>query len=113
MRTVHIRKVYSKESHIKKPEHGYAPVYSIGDYRDHRLDVTVHMTPELRSRPTVRKALLRHEIRESKVLAKGKSTASQKERKKSVKVAHRQVRRKDPEYFKGKKGIRLYGKKFF
>jgi len=85
-----VKKVYSKESHTKKPEHGYAPVYSYGKREGNEFRVTIHMTPELKKHPKIRNDHIRHEIREAKLLAKGVSVAK----------AHKQVRRQDPDYFK-------------
>jgi hypothetical protein len=99
---VTIRKVYSKQSHTQKPEHHYAPVYSIGSHRKNSFDVVVHMTPELRNRPAVRKAFLRHETREAKLLAEGKS----------VHQAHMRVRRQDPKYLKKSSSVKRLGPKW-
>jgi hypothetical protein len=90
MPQVHTKKVYSKESHSKKTEHGLAPVYSIGIRTRNAFEVVTHMTPELRSHSQERKALLRHEQREAKLLAQGKS----------VQAAHREAASKDPEWLK-------------
>jgi hypothetical protein len=89
---VTIHKVYSKESHTKKPEHYYSPAYSTGDLnrKEKTLDVTIHLTPELRNKPQVRKALIRHETREAYLIASGKP----------ISKAHRIARRQDPDYSK-------------
>jgi hypothetical protein len=87
--------VYDKTSHFRKGN--YAPVKSVGVVRnkDNKLvSVVIHMTPELRKHPSERKALLRHESREAKLIAQGKS----------VHYAHRQAANKDPQYIKGEKG---------
>jgi len=91
-RTVTIKKIYDKVSHFKK--HDYAPVHSQGIYKDGVFAVTVRMTPELRSHSTERNVLLKHEKREAKILATGKS----------VDYAHRVAASKDPEWLKGEKG---------
>jgi hypothetical protein len=95
MAIVKIKKVYDKTSHFRKGN--YAPVISIGyiDEKKQSIDVTVHMTPELRKHPTERAVLLRHETREAKLLAEGKS----------VHYAHRQAASKDPQYLKGEQGL--------
>jgi len=97
-RKVSIKKVYSKESHIKKSEHGYAPIYSVGYYNKKSFNVTIHMTPELRNHPTERKALLRHEQREAAILAKRKATKMSTV--KDSDSAHRTARSKDPKWLK-------------
>jgi hypothetical protein len=89
-----IKKVYSKESHTKKPEHYFAPVYSVGTYGKDSFKVVVHMTPELKRHPTERKVLLKHEEREAKLLAEGKSKH----------YAHSQAAKKEPVWLKGQKG---------
>jgi hypothetical protein len=93
-RQVRIKKVYDKASHYRKGN--YAPVESKGTLTKDRLDVTIHMTPELKHKPTERKVLLRHEVREAHLIAQGKS----------VKVAHRKAVAKDPEWLKGEKGYK-------
>ena len=89
-----MKKVYDKTSHFRKGN--YAPVVSTGviNKQKQSIDVTVRMTLELRNHPTERKVLLKHEEREARLLAEGKS----------VHYAHRQAASKEPEWLKGDKG---------
>jgi hypothetical protein len=89
-REVNIKKVYSKQSHTQKSEHHYSPAYSTGTFNKKSFDVTIHLTPEVRNRPQIRKALIRHETREAYLIAAGKPKSQ----------AHRQARRLDPQYTK-------------
>jgi hypothetical protein len=101
MGKVVFHKVYDKTSHTKDSKHGYPPVRSVGTYqRNGILDVTVHMTPELRNHPTERRILLAHEKREAKLLAKEKPNGGHY----SVDYAHRQAASKDPDWLKGERG---------
>jgi hypothetical protein len=90
---INIKKVYDKTA-PKCSSGSKVPVKSIGTYNKNSFDVVVHMTPELRKHPTERKVLLRHEEREAKLLAEGKS----------VHYAHRQAASKDPNWLKGEQG---------
>lgn len=82
---------YSKQSHTQKPQHHYSPAYSTGNInrKEKALDITIHLTPELRNRPKIRKAIIRHEMREAKLIASGKP----------ISQAHKQASRQDPKYW--------------
>lgn len=83
---------YSKQSHTKKSQRHYSPAYSTGNLnqKEKTLDITIHLTPELRNKPQVRKALIRHEKREAHLIVSGKT----------ISQAHKQARRLDPQYSK-------------
>jgi hypothetical protein len=87
--TVNVRKVvYQKESLVHNKRRYCAPAYSVGvlNEKTKHLDMTIHLTPEARNRPAVRKALVRHETREGYAIAGGKS----------VSKAHQATVKKDP-----------------
>ena len=89
--TVTVKKVvYQKTSLHDNQRRKYAPAYSVGelDTKNKHLDITIHLTPEARNRPEVRKALIRHETREGHYIASGKP----------VSKAHNLAVRKDPKY---------------
>jgi|SRR5208282_5508354 len=96
MGKITIKTVYSKQSHTKKPKHSYSPAYSTAtiNQKEKTANVTIHLTPELRNKPQIRKALLRHETREAHLIAQGKP----------VSQAHRLARRQDPQYSKQGEG---------
>ncbi|MFA5365452.1 MAG: hypothetical protein WC325_09770 [Candidatus Bathyarchaeia archaeon] len=96
---VQIKKVYDKTSHTKDAKHGYPPVRSVGTYTNEDFNVTIHMTPELRNHPVERKALLRHEVREAKILAKQEPKNGTIE---NSEYSHREARKLDPSWMKGK-----------
>lgn len=99
MRLTKFKKVYSKQSHTRKPKHGYAPVYSHGEWTKEGFHVTVHMTPELRRHPQERNVLLRHEKREASILAEQDASHH------SVARSHIQAARHDPAWLRGRKGF--------
>lgn len=98
MPTVHMKKVYDKASHFRKGN--YAPVISKGVYSKDSLNVTVHMTPELRSHPVERRALLRHEKEEANILARKRQIGKVKQ----TDYSHRHAASHDPEWLNGEKG---------
>ena len=90
-----MKTVYSKRSHAVTGKGQHSPAYSTGTYNKKTFSVVVHLTPELRRKPRVRKSLIAHERREATELAEGKS----------VHYSHRKAASKDPKYFKGDKGF--------
>ncbi len=89
--TVTVKKVVYQKNSLKNNERRmFAPAYSEGtlNKKDKHLDLTIHLTPEAKNKPSVKNALIRHELHEGHYIASGMP----------VTKAHKMAVKKDPKY---------------